>query len=303
MTANTSLSYTDNGLLFGYGADPGATVVLNDYLKVGSNINVTIYAEGNGTRGLHLYTNAATPSKVTSLNIESATEGDVKTIQYKVVAEDGLEGTNSFQLRRNSNVSLKSLTVTDCQPGGIISASGWNTYSSNKKLDLSSISGGTAYIATTIDNTEDKVKCTDIVDAEEGLMIKGTAGDKFTINTSSSDATLSETNLLKGVPNGGSAPVGSYVFGWTTGDPTDYGFYNVNVSAVTLGAGKAYLTTGTGARLSLVFDDEDEATGISSLTTTPSLKGEGSIYSLDGRHVIQPKKGLYIKDGRKVVIK
>ena len=52
------------------------------------------------------------------------------------------------------------------------------------------------------------------------------------------------------------------------------------------------------------FDGEDsETTGIS-LTPNPSPRGEGSIYTLDGRRVAQPKKGgLYIVNGRKVVIK
>ena len=52
------------------------------------------------------------------------------------------------------------------------------------------------------------------------------------------------------------------------------------------------------------FDGEDsETTGIS-LTPNPSPRGEGSIYTLDGRRVAQPKKGgLYIVNGKKVVIK
>ena len=41
-----------------------------------------------------------------------------------------------------------------------------------------------------------------------------------------------------------------------------------------------------------------------SLTPNPSPRGEGSIYTLDGRRVAQPKKGgLYIVNGKKVVIK
>ena len=306
MTANTTLSYTENGLVFGYGADPGATVVLNDYLKVGSTINVTIYAEGNGTRGLHLYTNAETPTKVISLNIESATLGDVKTIQYKVVAEDGLEGTNSFQLRRNSNVSLKSLTVTDCQPGGIISDSGWNTYSSNKKLDLSSISSGTAYVASTINYSENKViikKCTAIVDAEEGLMIKGEPGIKFTINTSSSAATLSETNLLEGLPNGGTVSRGNYVFGWPTLYPENYGFYYINATEPYLGAGKAYLSNpgiSNNARLTIVFDD-DLPTGVDTMFNKTETNDK--VYNLQGQRVNAPQKGIYIVNGKKFINK
>jgi hypothetical protein len=47
-----------------------------------------------------------------------------------------------------------------------------------------------------------------------------------------------------------------------------------------------------------------DETGIS-LTPNPSPKGEGSIYSLDGRKLNgQPtRKGVYIKNGKKTVIK
>lgn len=53
----------------------------------------------------------------------------------------------------------------------------------------------------------------------------------------------------------------------------------------------------------------DEATGIS-LTPDPSPKGEGSVYDLQGRQIVNGKlsngqlpKGVYIVNGKKVVIK
>ena len=46
-----------------------------------------------------------------------------------------------------------------------------------------------------------------------------------------------------------------------------------------------------------------ETTGINSLTPDPSPKGEGSVYTLDGRKVSKAVKGIYIQNGKKVVIK
>ena len=54
------------------------------------------------------------------------------------------------------------------------------------------------------------------------------------------------------------------------------------------------------ARISFSFG---EATDINSLTPTPSPKGEGSIYDLQGRKVEKPGKGIYVKDGKKMVVK
>ena len=53
-----------------------------------------------------------------------------------------------------------------------------------------------------------------------------------------------------------------------------------------------------------VLNIDGDQTGIRSLTPDASPKGEGSIYSLDGRKVQNTtRKGIYIVNGRKVVIK
>ena len=55
----------------------------------------------------------------------------------------------------------------------------------------------------------------------------------------------------------------------------------------------------------LNFGDDEETTGISSLTPTPSPKGEGSWYDLQGRKLSgkPTQHGIYINNGNKVVIK
>ena len=57
----------------------------------------------------------------------------------------------------------------------------------------------------------------------------------------------------------------------------------------------------TNGRFSLAIGDE--ATGIGSLTPNPSPKGEESIYDLSGRRISQPTSGIYVKGGKKFVIK
>ena len=44
------------------------------------------------------------------------------------------------------------------------------------------------------------------------------------------------------------------------------------------------------------------ATAMRSLTSDPSPKGEGSIYSLNGQRVTNPSHGIYIKKGKKVIL-
>jgi len=71
--------------------------------------------------------------------------------------------------------------------------------------------------------------------------------------------------------------------------------------SVVVPAGKAYLalTSAPGARtLSL----DDETTGVQELKNSRIEKLK-SYYDLQGRKVAQPTKGLYIVNGKKVIIK
>ena len=46
----------------------------------------------------------------------------------------------------------------------------------------------------------------------------------------------------------------------------------------------------------------EQATAIKSLTPNSSFKGDGNIYSMNGVKVSNPSKGIYIKNGKKVIL-
>ena len=71
---------------------------------------------------------------------------------------------------------------------------------------------------------------------------------------------------------------------------------------------RAYMELPASKSLARVLDlnfGEGGATGIGNLTPNPSSIGEGNVgfYDLQGRRVLYPKKGLYILNGKKVIIK
>ena len=75
--------------------------------------------------------------------------------------------------------------------------------------------------------------------------------------------------------------------------------------AGTLSAGKCWIeliptSAAHARRLSIVH--EGETTGISTVKTTVDTK-DAAVYDLQGRRVMQPTKGLFIVNGKKVVIK
>ena len=70
----------------------------------------------------------------------------------------------------------------------------------------------------------------------------------------------------------------------------------------TLQAGKGYLdiSGAAGAKPSFIAFEETEPTGISSVRADSA---DGVYYNLQGVRVLNPQKGIYIKDGKKIVIK
>ena len=74
-------------------------------------------------------------------------------------------------------------------------------------------------------------------------------------------------------------------------------------NALSIGANKCWLeVVNSNARaISILFGDE-ETTGISTAVTT--VPADGDWYDLNGRKVTAPtRKGIYIHNGKKVVIK
>ena len=146
-----------------------------------------------------------------------------------------------------------------------------------------------------------------------GVIIKGAAGDVLTLKSVEEQTTVSNNLLV--------ANLAAYALPVTTtinkgSDDTYYNYILVanDASAVfahtsgsgDLSANKAFLRTTTnvtaGARgLELNFG-EGETTGINTVQGS-EFKANGEYYNLSGQRVAQPTRGLYIVNGKKVIIK
>ena len=198
-------------------------------------------------------------------------------------------------------------TTTPAHPtaisAGNVGTTGYSTFASTLyPLDLSGISGAEVYYAEAVNGSTVKFKSTDAsVPAGEGLLLKGTAGTAVTINIADAGTAISG-NLLKGCTTETvvASNANKYVLVNKGGTAE---FQNLSKQGATIPAGKAYLdATGAGARsLTIVFDDED-VTGVNEVRSQKSdVRSEW--FDLQGRKVAQPAKGLYIVNGKKVVIK
>lgn len=175
----------------------------------------------------------------------------------------------------------------------------WTTYYSN--VTNYKASEGTQVFKVALELADAAITMTEItgsiVKSGQGVVLKSTSGCIIMSPSNSGGTGDYSNNSLEGTmseitnPSYGSV----YVLNKTT--ENGVGFYKLS-SGGTIGAGKAYLTYDGSAGVRAFFPFED-TTGISSLTTKSSPKGEGSVYDLQGRRISQPTKGLYIVNGKK----
>lgn len=170
-----------------------------------------------------------------------------------------------------------------------LNASGYATLASDKALDFSGADAPKAYIVSATTDTKAMLTSVDAAPAETGLVLKGEAGAEYNIPVATS-ATSIEGNLLVAAVNGVTVDTKSvYVL-----DGDKFKVF----TGTEIPAGKAYLPMNGNARLlELIFGD---ATAIGSVNVDVNVN---QIYDMQGRRVKTPSKGVYVVDGKKVIIK
>ena len=146
-----------------------------------------------------------------------------------------------------------------------------------------------------------------------GIIISADAGAKYSIKSvnQSEEAVNSSDNLLAGSGNNSYTistqfsdddPYTAYIF--TKPEGKKLGFYIADLSAgADLPAHKAFLAVpkGADAREFIGFEP-GETTSIAD-NNRVTITNNGEVYNLNGQRVAQPTKGLYIVNGKKVVIR
>jgi len=166
---------------------------------------------------------------------------------------------------------------------------------SDKALDFSSVEGLTAYIVSSIDGVIN-LQAVKKIPAGTGVVV---AGEPKTYNVPViDDAAPVVGNLLKGVTSYYEAVDGDYVLAYRN---SVRGFFRAEPDVV-IPVGKAYLHIGGESDAPSFLPLDNETTGIGALLMN-NEKVKKEIFSLSGQRVSQPKKGLYIIGGRKVVVK
>ena len=254
---------------------------------------------------------------------------------YKVTNQDGVKiGANRCYLPIPTNIWENGYD------GGSevikVSAAKQVPYFTSQSIDFTSLDaqGVKAYIATGYNYTTGTIWLTRVkqVPGQTGILVMAEEGE---YNVPTAQMSVYYKNMFRG------SETAQTIYTNETIDGVDYvnyylskgtagvGFYKVtNEDGVSIGANRCYLpilnreSAGTRSESSeksqITFEESDEVIGIPLLrgiggdddgTTsikdlTPALsEGEGEWYTLQGQRVAKPGKGVYIRNGKKVVIK
>ena len=198
-----------------------------------------------------------------------------------------------------------------------IGESGLATFSSASALDFTSVNGLKAYIVSVFDPTSSEITLThlDKAPACTGLLLKGNQGTyqvpaiNYVAGVANMLVPIMEDITLYPTENEGfytnfvltryEGRVGFFRFDTPQSYPAGKAYLRMETSLVEA-AGNDGQGSGV-AGFKLVFDDEEEATGIVELSAAKS--GDGTIYNLSGQRVNQADKGVYIMEGKKVLVK
>lgn len=196
------------------------------------------------------------------------------------------------------DVETVSVTISDV---------GIATFCSDKDLDFSEVSGLKAYTGAGFNTSTGKLTMLEVTDAPAGtgLIVKGSAG---TYVIPAKTSTSIYANLLEGVTSATelSQTTDGYTNYLLSNGASGLGFYKVSSSGGTLAAGKAYLripTTAASARKIVTIDFDDNTTGITDINMND--QDNDNWFDLQGRilKATPEKAGIYIRNGKKMLVK
>ena len=180
----------------------------------------------------------------------------------------------------------------------------WTTFTSAYNLDFSGVEGLTAYTAK-YNEANDAVALTQVkrVKAHTGLILKGEKGKTYKL-------TILDSNV-----DGLEAPADNQLVDcvdaiWSTGRDNDYFLSNgkfvksKNNGWTLPGKSYLYISNGRGNKSEspLRVCVDNTATAINGITNNPVVKDE-AYYNLQGVKVQRPQHGVFIHNGKKVVLK
>lgn len=264
------------------------------YLKTNGNRSAIIRDVDNSDNGTN--TLCSLP-----INRSSAAKEYSTTLTLYKTTKIGLSGyTTSTGTNQSADLDYIYIQRTgDATETATISEAGFATYATtnnvvvpndeNVKVMTVKVNEGNSTI------TLNEVKAGTVIPAGRGILVKAPAGNCDFVVTSDKGTELTNNDLVAATSDVTSD--GTKFFALTKiGDKVGFALVEKDV---VIPAGKAYLEVAKGTAAKF-FSLDGEATGINSVKTA---KADGAYYTLEGVKTTKPVKGLYIHNGKKIVVK
>lgn len=302
---NIGASYNKNMSNGAYSAIAGSKTAELCELPAGE-YKVTIYLYERGDRGAFIRDLNNTDNNTNTLcyadinrNSSNLKEYSVTLKLYKTT-KIGLSGWGNGSTNQSAGLDYIYIQRTgDATETATISEAGYATYATTNNVVVPS--NENVKVMTVKVNAEgtaielNEVAANTVVPAGTGILVKAPAGNCDFVVTSKEGATL-ENNDLKAASADVTSDGAKYFALTKQGEKVGFALV---ANDVVIPAGKAYLEV-SGKTAAKFFSLDGEATGINSVKTA---KADGAYYTLEGVKTTKPVKGLYIHNGKKIVVK
>lgn len=297
-------TYTANGISYQLDGDPSAenskyvlvTLSNSNTLQAGDVITVS----GHSTKSTSMFGLCNLRNGTNMVKTSTMGKNIFSSCTYTVTSSDCLHGNSSFYITRGDNSTLFFYSITINSVPATIAAAGYSTFCSGSALDLSDLTGVTAYKVEDANVTSTSVTLTPVTEAVQAntpLILAGTGSETYYIPTATTGSDISSTNVLKQ----GSGSAVSSEAGKTKYVLQGGSFKKIVATAATVPTTKAYLEVNRELSANELTFDFSDVTGIEKVEA--KKVENGVFFNLAGQQVAQPTKGLYIVNGKKVIVK
>lgn len=303
---NIGASYNKNMSNGAYSAIKGGTTAELCELPIGE-YKVTVYLYERGDRGAYIRDLNNADNKTNTLCYADINKNSSNLKEYSVTlklyktTKIGLSGwTNSGGTNQSAGLDYIYIQRTgDATETVSVSEAGYATYATKYNVEVPNYENVKVMTVKVNDDnstiTLNDVAAGTVIPANTGILVKADQGDYNFVVTSDEGKELENNSLVaakEAVPSDGSA----YFALTKIGDKVGFALVE---NGVVIPAGKAYLEVSKGTPAKF-FSLDGEATGINSVKTA---KADGAYYTLEGVKTTKPVKGLYIHNGKKIVVK